>query len=185
MNTKNKPQEDNYKVNEDEIPAELYMLAKLKNEPGSIKLFYCFENERMFIYVTERPMPCKDLFDYVSEKGFLFEHEAQNIFNQIVNILEACLRKHIIHNDIKDENILINTKNNKITLIDFGYSAIGSSIHEPCEVFKGTRVFSTPEWFFHQSYYPINALIWSMGILLYNMLYGNIPFTTSQEILNK
>ena len=86
----------------------------------------------------------------------------------------------ITHRDIKDENILIN-KEGKITLIDFGS---GPFIHElESTKFEGTLLYSPPEWIKGQQYLFKEAAVWSLGILLYDILHGDIPFQTEEDII--
>ena len=72
-------------VGEDSVPLEVSLLHILRNSPGIVKLVDYFERVDSFIIIMERPEPCKDLFDFITEKGVLEEQLARNFFRQVFN----------------------------------------------------------------------------------------------------
>jgi len=121
------------------VLVEVALMMQTSHIPGVIKLIDYYELPDCYIIVMERigssmsnsTNSCKDLFDFISDSGALKEDLAKYIFQQIVSTVIKVHKAGVTHRDIKDENILIDTRTYKVKLIDFGS---GAKLHD--EIFS-------------------------------------------------
>ncbi|XP_025999040.1 serine/threonine-protein kinase pim-2-like [Astatotilapia calliptera] len=128
---KNKITTDKWTTLSDEINhvpmqiAPLQLLSEDGGHPGVIHMLDWFEVEgRGFLLVMERPLHCQDLLDLITERGALSESLSLRIFHQVVEALLFIHSRGIVHMDIKDENIVVNTMTMDIKIVDFRYGAL-------------------------------------------------------------
>lgn len=169
-----------YTIHGKSIPAEIALLQHLKKHSNIIKLVDWFEDNNEFIIVTDWSPEYIDLFDYLTSRNPLDECCARRIFKQIVEAISYCHGRGIFHRDIKDENVLINVKTGHIKLIDFGS---GAFVEDEYTDYQGTKVYSPPEWVRYQRYFGWSLESWCLGVLLFIIISGEIPFETEDDIL--
>ncbi|CAI4226499.1 unnamed protein product [Auanema sp. JU1783] len=163
------------------LPLEIVLLDQCNGIPGVINTVAWYEKSDGYMIVMERPCASVDLFDFISDRGKISEDMSRDFFMQIVNTVIECEKVGVIHRDIKDENLVVDMKEGKVMLVDFGSGAFKKN--GPYTDFEGTRVYSPPEWIQHGSYDGMQATVWSLGILLYDMVCGDIPFRRDSEII--
>lgn len=130
--------------NEEErlIPLETALMMETIHIPGVIRLIDFYELPDCYMIVMERlgtSTSCKDLFDFISDSGPIKEDLARFIFQQIIDTVIQVKAAGVIHRDIKDENILIDTRTLRVKLIDFGSG--GRHHEEVYSDFDGNKVF--------------------------------------------
>ena len=149
------------------------VIMKLIEHPNVINLFDIWEN-RGELYLVLEYVEGGELFDYVSSNGALPEEEAVRLFRQIIAGLSYCHRFNICHRDLKPENILLDSRRN-IKLADFGMAALQPKdkwLNTSC----GSPHYAAPEIIMGHKYRGDKADIWSVGIILFAMLNGFLPF---------
>ena len=168
---------------EEGLPLEVRLLQAVEDVPGVIRLLDYFATPESFFIVMEL-VEGRDLFDYISERGPLEERLAARLFKQVVESVAGCQERGVLHGDVKDENVLVEEDGKgdvRARLIDLGSGSWFSS--EVYSQYEGTRVYAPPEWVKFRRYKGEALTVWSLGILLYDMLCGDIPFETDTEIL--
>ena len=154
------------------------MLDKVIGVPGCIQLIDCFEDNYFVYYVMERFVDCADMFEVV-EHCPLDEKEARKFFRQIVKATMNCHGAGVLHNDLKIENVLVDLQTGRIKLIDFGDATLLRS-GEYTESL-GTELTAPPEWFTTRKYEAIPMTVWTLGVMLYSMVYDEYPFQNRAE----
>jgi len=171
-------------ISQKKYPAEILLHKAVHEIQGIIHVLDYFENAEHWILVMERLRNCQDLFDFLEAKdrGRLSEATARKFFQQLVQINLAMLRKGVVHRDLKSENILVDLDTESLVLIDFGASAIYKSSTSYYSDFHGTKQYKSPEYILKKRYLGVPSTVWTLGVLLYDMVCGSLPFENEEEI---
>ena len=161
------------------VKNEINILKQLDHE-NIMKLYEVIENPSFTYLVLEYINGISLLEVLKNEKNhFLEEKRAINIFIQVLKGIKFCENKNIFHRDIKLENILL-IKDDIIKIIDFGF-AIQCSKNTYQKLLCGSISYMPPEIVNKTKYIAQYSDIWSLGVLLYVMLYGKFPFMGDNE----
>ncbi|KAK2499521.1 hypothetical protein MC885_003722 [Smutsia gigantea] len=136
-------------------------------------MFQVMETKDMLYIVTEFAKN-GEMFDYLTSHGHLSESEAREKFWQILSAVEYCHSHHIVHRDLKTENLLLDS-NMDIKLADFGFGNFYKS-GEPLSTWCGSPPYAAPEVFEGKEYEGPQLDIWSLGVVLYVLVCGSLPF---------
>ncbi|MBN3271948.1 MARK4 kinase, partial [Polyodon spathula] len=148
-------------------------IMKGLNHPNIVKLFEVIETDKTLYLVMEYASG-GEVFDYLVSHGRMKEKEARSKFRQIVSAVHYCHEKNIVHRDLKAENLLLNADSN-IKIADFGFSnefTLGSKL----DTFCGSPPYAAPELFQGKKYDGPEVDIWSLGVILYTLVSGSLPF---------
>jgi serine/threonine protein kinase len=162
------------------IRREIQVLSYL-DHPNIVRFLGAYESKDEICIVTEY-MDEGSLFDWMEKSSFhMSEEESKSVTSDILNGLQFMHTKGVLHRDIKPENILIKRTAAGIQakIADFGLACfIGPS--EWCTEPVGTLRFAAPEVLSRLPYREA-ADLWSMGVTLYIMLHGTMPFTGKSD----
>ena len=153
-----------------------FSILKHLRHTSVISLYETFESNKHILFVIEL---CAggDLLNYVRKRRKLKENVAKFVFKQLIQGLQYCHARGILHRDIKLDNILLNARGD-LKICDFGVSKIvkkGERMTEQC----GTPAYIAPEILRDKGYEGFGVDIWSAGVALFAMLYGTVPFKAS------
>ncbi|XP_034714341.1 maternal embryonic leucine zipper kinase [Etheostoma cragini] len=161
----------------DDLPRVKLEIEAMKNlsHQHVCRLYHVIETSTQIFMVLEY-CPGGELFDYIIAKDRLSEEETRVFFRQIVSAMAYVHSQGYAHRDLKPENLLIDEDHN-LKLIDFGLCAkpkggLGFELKTCC----GSPAYAAPELIQGKAYIGSEADVWSMGVLLFALLCGYLPF---------
>lgn len=163
------------------LPREIDILAKV-NHRSIIKTYEIFETSDGKVYIVMELGVQGDLLEFIKNKGAMPEEIARKMFRQLCSAIKYCHDLDIVHRDLKCENLLLD-KDYHIKLSDFGFSKRlcrdedGRVIHS--KTFCGSAAYAAPEVLQGIPYEPKIYDMWSLGVILYIMVCGSMPYDDS------
>jgi len=157
---------------------ECDIMIKL-DHPNIVRYYEYFESPEYYFVVMEL-LTGGELFDAIATRQHFSEIEASAIIKQLASALVYLEENHIVHRDMKPENVMYNDTNVKI--IDFGISRDISKYDslEPLTDAVGTLGYVSPE-LLRGDPYGTKVDMWALGVLLYTLLSGTLPFHHTVE----
>ena len=156
-------------------------IMKLCHHPNVVHLLDHFENAD-YIFIVMEYIRGGRLTDYMKDKNFNFtEKRAAEIIYEIALGVKYLHKYGIIHRDLKPDNIMLTESNHKghVKIMDFGLSKILGKKEKTSDGF-GTLTFVSPEVLIRKPYNK-EIDIWSIGVILYLILSGDLPFDDEED----
>lgn len=156
------------------INREIDVLKKLSKHEHIVRLYQVIKTKRYFMLVTEY---CAngELYDYLVDKGKLSEPKSCNYFLQIISAVEYLHFHNVVHRDLKAENLLLTNDFKTVKIADFGFANYYQQ-DKLLSTWCGSPPYAAPELFKGLKYVGPPVDIWSMGVILYVLVCGSLPF---------
>ncbi|KAI1336252.1 kinase-like protein [Xylariaceae sp. FL0016] len=155
--------------------------------PHIARLYEVIVTETLVWLVLEY-CPGDELYNYLLKHGPLSVDKVQKTFTQLVGAVSYVHQQSCVHRDLKLENILLD-KHENVKLVDFGFTREYEGKSNHLQTFCGTICYSAPEMLKGEKYAGEKVDVWSLGVILYALLCGELPFdddddnVTRQKIL--
>mmetsp|Transcript_137183 Transcript_137183/g.273739 ORF Transcript_137183/g.273739 Transcript_137183/m.273739 type:complete len:1095 (+) Transcript_137183:153-3437(+) len=157
---------------------EVNILRRVNGHANIIQLLEVIETDTTLVLVMEFAA-CGDLLRYVRQHRKLAEDCAQGLFKQLLDGLDHIHRIHVVHRDIKLENLLLDSFG-CLKIADFGVATLLKCPEQRLDDHCGTPSYIAPEVLLDSGYQGPPVDMWSAGIVLYAMLIGHAPFKADQ-----
>lgn len=172
-------------IDDPNIVREIYYHRQLRHK-NIVKLYEVIKTETHLWTALEY---CEglELFYYIYERRRLNIDVCRHLFYQIVEGIRYVHSLNLSHRDLKLENILLaDKKKTVIKLTDFGFvREFNPNKRNFLSTVCGTTAYMAPEVLKNEKYSGFAVDIWSLGVILYAMVYGELPFDEDDDMRNK
>ncbi|KAE8163175.1 serine/threonine protein kinase [Aspergillus tamarii] len=164
------------------LPREIHHHRQFLH-PHIARLYEVLVTEKLVWLVLEY-CPGDELYNYLLNHGPLPVDKVKRIFTQLVGAVAYVHSKSCVHRDLKLENILLD-KHENVKLCDFGFTREYEGKASYLQTFCGTICYSAPEMLKGEKYAGEKIDVWSLGIILYALLAGELPFDEDDDQVTK
>jgi len=164
------------------LPKEVIAGLILKHE-RIVKMRDYYEEDDSTFFLVFDFIEGMDLFSFMSERKFtpVGEDSVKSILLQLLDAITYSHSLGIVRLDIKLENIIIGPDSTEVRLIDFGLCEILRNVSQHIEAWVGSLDYACPEIYLRRPYSALKADVFSLGVVLYILLCGELPFSREER----
>ncbi|XP_025246964.1 ribosomal protein S6 kinase alpha-5 isoform X5 [Theropithecus gelada] len=162
---------------------EITALKLCEGHPNIVKLHEVF-HDQLHTFLVMELLNGGELFERIKRKKHFSETEASYIMRKLVSAVSHMHDVGVVHRDLKPENLLFTDENDnlEIKIIDFGFARLKPPDNQPLKTPCFTLHYAAPE-LLNQNGYDESCDLWSLGVILYTMLSGQVPFQSHDRSL--
>lgn len=162
---------------------EITALKLCEGHPNVVKLHEVF-HDQLHTFLVMELLNGGELFERIKKKKHFSETEASYIMRKLVSAVSHMHDVGVVHRDLKPENLLFTDENDnlEIKVIDFGFARLKPPDNQPLKTPCFTLHYAAPELLTHNGY-DESCDLWSLGVILYTMLSGQVPFQSHDRSL--
>ncbi|TRY81748.1 hypothetical protein DNTS_031661 [Danionella cerebrum] len=155
------------------LPRELAVLKRVNHE-NIIQMHEFIEVAGKQLCIVMEAAS-KDLLQKIEEVKRIQMDQCKSMFSQMTSAVNYLHQMNIVHRDLKCENILL-TSDEQVKITDFGFARFVEDPSELSRTFCGSRAYAPPEVIMGTPYEPKKFDVWSIGVVLYVMVTGTMPY---------
>lgn len=171
------------KVLQERLTIEIELMQKYNKNNNILKLYdVLYSDKKDYLYMILEYCDCGDLYNFIKNNK-LTEEQIKYYMNQLKDGLQYLRDNNIIHRDIKPKNILLTNNNKILKICDFGFAKSIIDNVSLMETLCGSPLYMAPE-IINNKKYNIKSDLWSVGIILYEIIYNNHPLGEPINIID-